>query len=84
MHGYLHAAHAAASHAAASAPLLIPYHRQLTPQFNDGEAITREYYNGWMSGNSNPAIGERPLASIADPCAFPRCKSGCSDMMSIN
>lgn len=34
--------------------ILIP---QVTPHFNNGEPITREYYDDWMSGNSNPAIG---------------------------
>lgn len=37
----------------------LPLPSQVTPRFNRGEPITREYYDDWMSGNSNPAIGER-------------------------
>eukprot|EP00903_Cladosiphon_okamuranus_P011003 g10392.t1 len=32
---------------------------KVTPSFNGGEPITREYYDDWMSGNSNPAIVEK-------------------------
>lgn len=41
--------------------LLLPS-SQVAPSFNRGEPITREYYDDWMSGNSNPAIGERTAA----------------------
>ncbi|CAN0095003.1 unnamed protein product, partial [Ectocarpus fasciculatus] len=34
---------------------------KLTPSFNGGERITREYYDDWMSGNSNPAIAVEKL-----------------------
>lgn len=37
---------------------LLPVASQVAPSFNGGEPITREYYDDWMSGNSNPAIGE--------------------------
>ncbi|CAM9215355.1 unnamed protein product [Choristocarpus tenellus] len=29
---------------------------QVTPTFNEGRAITRKFYDEWMTGNSNPAI----------------------------
>ncbi|CAM9296550.1 unnamed protein product [Hapterophycus canaliculatus] len=34
---------------------------QLTPSFNGGERISREYYDDWMSGNSNTAIAVEKL-----------------------
>ncbi|CAM9885869.1 unnamed protein product [Ectocarpus sp. 6 AP-2014] len=34
---------------------------KLTPSFNGGERISREYYDDWMSGNSNPAIAVEKL-----------------------
>lgn len=37
---------------------------QLTPSFNGGERISREYYDDWMSGNSNPAIGEHVCTAL--------------------
>ncbi len=39
--------------------LCAPCFTQVTPSFNGGEPITRSYYDDWMSGNSNTAIGER-------------------------
>lgn len=38
---------------------------QVTPQFNGGGPITREYYDKWMSGNSNTAIGEHKICNLA-------------------